>query len=512
MGKIIFVAVRNATAQRVRGINISKGDETFHFKPGSINAGKVERIDLFMSSCNALFSNFTDEHHDAIFEVYRHVAEIRDMPILTQDDMFALDESLKVFFDIITPEGLTAWGRGNPNYATAHSITEIAPMRDGGVSSSCTAEEYKDISTLSTLFKLLIPFQELSTQVAEMRPNLVGLTNWTLFEILNGAGGIDQYPAYTHLITKAKSIADSLLGKGVPMGLTAEGVGEDEFYRLLLIKELFRDVTRLETELAEFENGVNNNLSFKIHYSLTNYINHDIRKMFQFNTTQGAPRAEDEGGNVTRQESKAGGEERSSIYGLYFNRDYLNFVDVITHSTKILPELKIDPEDVNALAAQYPKGIEMAQPQFIISGTLFHEAIPMESSIYRPENAVPFILAYTALIAKKLNLPNIYKLMLCVDDVDGHLTESERRNSVIGSPIVHPLLGKVLDEYPSDEGGNPFEILVESLARTIVRTNFVIAVSDDKSEIGEEWYPTLIEDRGFKDEMVSLIAAYLEVE
>lgn len=505
MSRLVFSAVKKPAGNRLQGINIEHGGKTLHFKPQSLSVGDVVAPDKFMSSVNKFFDNFSDEDHKAVFEVYEEVAIMRDAPKITHEAIFSLDEALEVLFEIVTLERIQAWGRDNDDYAKVPSLDNITPMRDGSESHSCNKTEYMDICILSTLFKILIPFQEISSHVAEYIPNVI-VEHWTLFSVINRAALIEDYPAYAELIRKTMGKAESILGKGVPTGLTARGIGEEDFYKIILIPKLFRDVTRLETEVETFANGTNNNISYKINMAIANHIRHDIGSKYKFNTTQGQLLNDEDGGNTTRQEGKAGGERVSSIYGIYFTRDYENFIEIVHHSEEFPPDLKIPAEEVIALADKYPKRTIISPGQDMIAGAIFDEVLPMDSAQYRPPSTHRIMLAYTSLIADKLGLANISALMKCLVDEVGQLTESETRNSALTSPFVHPLLGKVLDLYPTEVNGHPFRDTVDLILKNIVRVNYTIAIPFKDHQLGSEWYPKIVNDMGIKDELVALVA------
>ncbi len=506
MSRLIFTAVKKPSGSRLQGINIQYGTDTpMHFRPASVSAGEVVAPDKFMSSVNDFFANFGDDDHATLAKIYKTINDVREAPRVTHDDIFALDDAMEQLFGIVTLERIQAWGRDNNKYVKAASLGNIAPMRDGSVSYSCNETEYLDICILSTLFKILIPFQEVSSHIHDYLPDKV-VEHWSLFSLLNSAGMIEEYPAYQQLIAKAAAMAESHLGKGVPTGLTTKGIGEEDFYRIILIPKLFRDITRLETEVEVLSNGANNNISYKINKAIENHIKHDIKGNYRFNTTQGNNPHDDDTGNTTRQEAKAGGERISSIYGMFYTHDYENFLETINNSDDMCPALKIPNEEVEELVGQYPRRTTIHEAQETIAGAVFHDVIPMDAAQYRPAATSAIMLAYTACIAKKLNLPNIYTLMTSAVDEDSQLTESESRNAVLKSPIVHPDLDKVLDTYVEESNGNPFIICIDNLMPKIVRSNFTVVIKQDGYQLGEEYYPRIINDMGIKDELVILFA------
>lgn len=505
MPRLKFTAVpKPGGATRLQGINIEYSDTTLHFAPRPLGAGKVMFPEKFCMSVNDLLSNFDADDHLALYGIYQTLADIREMPRITIDDMFVIEQQIEDFFNIITQERIEAWGRNYKGYAIPSSLDTISPMRDDGVSNSCTPDEYVDICILSTLMKLLIPFQDVAPHVATYIPDEFA-ENWGLFKILNSAGMIEEYPAYQRCIEKTAAKAETILGPGVPTGLTAKGCGEEQFYRIIFIPKLFRDVTRLETEVEMFEGDINNNISFKINRSIENRINNDIRGAYSFRLVNGSPQGDGEDGNTTHQEDKAGGERISSIYGMYFTRDFENFVNVVNDSSDFPDEFKFQAEDISKLAAKMPKRLTWSEAQSTLTGVIFDKVIPIEADDYCPPSCRMTVMAYGALIMEKLNLPNLRTLLLTNLDNQGQFTESESRNSVLTNRLVHPRVEEVMAQYPDEQSGNPFVIACDHFARSVVRANHVIAVGHDGLQVGTEWFPKIINDMGIKDELCELM-------
>ncbi len=504
--RIKFSAVRKLSGSgRLQGINIEYKGKILHFKPPSIQVGQITAHDKFMSSVTAFLDNFSDADHKALFDVYLVVQGMRDAVNVTTHSMFDLDEAIETLFDMITLERIQAWGREWKGYVNTSALSEnMTPMRSGVASSACTPVEYIDICILSTLFKILIPFQEISSHIADVSPNVV-VDHWSLFKLLDTAGGISSYPAYQKFLDKAIAKSELELGKGVPVGLTAKGIGEEAYYKIVLIPKLFRDVTRLETEVATVENGARNNISFKVNGAIDNRIVNDIKKSYQFSRTLNTPGTEEREGNTTFQEKKPGGERISSMYSTLFEADYCDLISILEHAEEFPKDFKIPKEEVLELIKLYPPNAGMSNAQAIVSGLIIHDVIPINAQQFRPKKEDVVQMAYVALIAKKFNLPNLYRLLTCVEDFQGQLTESDLRNSVHGSPIVHPSLPAVTALYPDEHDSNPFAESINALIFQIVRTNFVIGVPDDEAPLGEEWSPKIINDWGIKDELVDII-------
>ena len=516
MPRIKFTAIkRPESLTRLQGILVEYNGEEILFRPKAILVGDVFNAEKLMSSVNLYMSNMDDDDHAEMFKVYSGIRDIRDAPKVTHSHIFELDKLCEIFFNIVTCERLTVWGHGNDEYATASSIDSLSPMKDNTLSHSCDKKEYIDLAILSTLFKFLIPFQELAEVVAEALGSVGAKTtrilnditdNWSLFAILDAYGVINEYPAYIVLRERVISKSESLIGKGVPTGLTALGIGEETYYKIILVTKLFRDVTRLETELTTVKNGANNNISFKANLAIRNYIQHDIAPPYKFNTAGNTSRSDDEGGNTTRNELKPGGERISSIYGMYFLKDYMDLIDVIKHSKEFPEIFKFPEKDILARVNEYPDDTPLSKEQSTLLGNLFHDAIPIDSEDHRPLVADGIMLAYGSLIFEKYNLPNLYAFTSCRNDEHGVFTETETRNNTITAPYVHPLTKDVVALYESDERGDLCTEFIDPLIKSIARTNYVISVPHNGLGLGDEWFPKLIENRGIKDEMIELLA------
>lgn len=511
MSKLHFNAVsKPGGSSYLQGINIKYGDSTvLHFSPKTITNSAIIAPDKFMSSVNRLLSNFSEGEHRDLLSVYQAVKDVYENPVITHTEIFELNDAMEKFFDIITLERIQAWGRDNEGdgesgtYVLATSIGNIQPMRDGSVSHSCTREEYLDICILSTLFKMLIPFQTVVAHIEPYVPNLVDCDYWGMFQMLNSAGNIEDFPAYQQLLTKAAAKAEVHIGKDVPTGLTAQGVGAGDYHKIILIPKLFRDVVRLETEVGTLPNDTNNNISYKINMSIENRIKIEIKRDYQFGRPRGTDGNDEDGGNTTMKERTVGGERYSSLYGMVYAQDYEDFMRVMIHTEDFPEFLKVDSSSVEEIVKKFPPRSEMSDAQSSVVGNLFNEVIPIDADIYRPPSAGVKMRAYAALIARKLDLPNIEAFMLS-DVSESQFSESETRNSTLRTPIVHPDFDKVLDLYEPEDGGHPFTESIERLVHAMVRNNYTISIPHREHEMGEEWYPKIINDRSIKDEFVEL--------
>lgn len=504
MSAVKFVPIVKAkNGAQLDGLNVVYGDKTIFFKPDSLTRGTLSDANALFTSVNALLENYSKSQHKAIFGIYSDLKDIITTPKFTHTERFELDDILGEFFKLFPMEALQAWGSNWPGYVTAASTGNMTELKTSTTASkACSTEEYRNLAIFSTLFKLLVPFQCLIPIICEDNEFNKMCYGYDLFGILVGNGDIVEYPAYKFAMTKAAEIAAKKSPSGVPTGLTALSIDEHKFKEVIVIPKLYRELTKLETEMAKAPKGGDNNISFKFIMALENRLGHDLLRIYGVKTMSYKSAGDDEG-NTTHRELTSGGEKRSALVGMIYAGDYENFCEVIQYSTDYRDDLKFPEEEVMTLARELDKSIPNAQVHEMVCGMLFNDVIPMASNMYCPPLPKKVMRAYASKVLTKLNLHQLSALMLC-DIVEGVVTQSDSRTSLLTMRFNHERIKEVMEMYDDEIRGHPFVDAVNLLCKGVVSGNFTYTIDLGDNVKGSTWEPGYSNGWSIKDELVEL--------
>lgn len=514
MPKLKFATVAKLRGEivsnRIQGTTLSYDGEEIHFISSSLSRAAISNIPEFMIPVNDLLDNFSEDDHRKLFNIYKSIHEMCSLPKIVSSDIFDLEDIITELFGIITCERMHGWGRDYKKFALAKSLDSITPMHDGSTSHSCSPSEYIELACFSVLFKLLIPFHGLIPSVAVHPWDDPVCEGWTLFDLLASSGDITEYPSYELLIKKAAgNMGGGVSGGAVPTGLTALGVGEADMYKIAIIPKLWRELTRLETTIHTLPGDKVNNMSFKINMAISMRIKQHIYRLYSYRYRDNPSGGDDET-NTTLKEAEAGGEQRSSIFGMFYTRDWETLLDILFNSGEY-PLDRLPPrEAIEALAESMPAKCPMSSEQWEVAFILLDDVMPCDTEGYCPPTSEKVVRALTALSMESLGLPNLHALMLS-EIQDGQYIESPARRAAETAPVTHPKLELVLNAFEVEESGNPFLVRTGDFVKGLTRENYVTIIENQDNELGSQWFPKLIKDVGIKDELAELLITTLEL-